>query len=105
MLPHGPQDVYLVTELMDTDLHYIIHSQQPLTDDHVQYFVYQTLRGLKAIHSAKVLHRDLKPSNLLVNKNCDLKVCDFGLARGVDLDSTGQNQQLTEYVVTRWYRA
>jgi serine/threonine protein kinase len=39
------------------------------------------LRGLKYIHSANVLHRDLKPSNLLVNANCDLKICDFGLAR------------------------
>jgi serine/threonine protein kinase len=50
----------------------------------------------------QVLHRDLKPNNLLVNKNCDLKICDFGLARGVDDSRT---QQLTEYVVTRWYRA
>ena len=96
------KDIYLVLELMDTDLHYIIHSKQSLTDDHIQYFIYQILRGLKAIHSAKVLHRDLKPNNLLVNKNCDLKICDFGLARGVD-DSC--SQQLTEYVVTRWYRA
>ena len=78
------KDIYLVLELMDTDLHYIIHSKQSLTDDHIQYFIYQILRGLKAIHSAKVLHRDLKPNNLLVNKNCDLKICDFGLARGVD---------------------
>ena len=52
------------------------------------------------IHSANVLHRDLKPSNLLVNSNCDLAICDFGLARGVVDDET-----LTEYVVTRWYRA
>jgi serine/threonine protein kinase len=41
----------------------------------------QVLRGLKYIHSARILHRDLKPSNLLVNANCDLKICDFGLAR------------------------
>jgi len=95
-------DIYLALELMDTDLHYIIHSKQALTDDHIQYFIYQILRGLKAIHSAKVLHRDLKPNNLLVNKNCDLKICDFGLARGVDKSA---DQQLTEYVVTRWYRA
>jgi serine/threonine protein kinase len=53
------------------------------------------------MHSANVLHRDLKPSNLLLNSNCDLKVCDFGLARGV----TDENMDLTEYVVTRWYRA
>jgi len=58
------------------------------------------LRGLKYIHSANVLHRDLKPSNLLLNANCDLKICDFGLAR------TGNDVGFkTEYVVTRWYRA
>lgn len=87
---------------METDLHRIIYSKQPLTIDHAQYFVYQILRGLKYIHSANVLHRDLKPSNLLVNSNCDLKICDFGLARGVEDTPAGN---LTEYVVTRWYRA
>jgi len=137
---------YIVYELMDTDLHQIIRSSQPLSDDHFQYFIYQAsalwagasvirmawglcinpqaaavaasgfviqlsgtglevplgrqkppgqtsmamqvcrpslqmLRGLKYIHSASVLHRDLKPSNLLLNATCDLKICDFGLAR------------------------
>ncbi|PWZ06768.1 Mitogen-activated protein kinase 1 [Zea mays] len=64
------------------------------------YFLYQILRGLKYIHSANVLHRDLKPSNLLLNANCDLKICDFGLAR-----TTSETDFMTEYVVTRWYRA
>jgi len=106
------RDVYIVADLMETDLHRIIYSKQALTIDHVQYFLYQILRALKYIHSANVLHRDLKPSNLLVNSNCDLKVCDLGLARGVlpeDENGTGQNGGgslfLTEYVVTRWYRA
>lgn len=104
VLPSNPaqfRDVYIAYELMDTDLHQIIRSPQPLSDDHVQYFLYQVLRGLKYIHSAAILHRDLKPSNLLVNANCDLKICDFGLAR------TSQKGQefMTEYVVTRWYRA
>ncbi|KAJ3682049.1 hypothetical protein LUZ60_014622 [Juncus effusus] len=93
-------DVYIVTELMDTDLHQIIRSNQPLTDDHCQYFLYQLLRGLKYVHSANVLHRDLKPSNLLLNANCDLKLADFGLAR-----TTSETDLMTEYVVTRWYRA
>ena len=67
-------------EMIDTDLHRVIYSKQELTDPHVQYFVYQILRGLKYIHSANVLHRDLKPSNILVNpkSDCDLKICDFG---------------------------
>jgi len=65
--------------------------------------VYQMLRGLKCIHSANVLHRDMKPSNLLVNSNCDLKICDFGLARGIS--DNKEDNELTEYVVTRWYRA
>eukprot|EP00245_Coleochaete_scutata_P009392 TRINITY_DN3079_c0_g2_i1.p1 TRINITY_DN3079_c0_g2~~TRINITY_DN3079_c0_g2_i1.p1 ORF type:complete len:405 (+),score=69.55 TRINITY_DN3079_c0_g2_i1:256-1470(+) len=93
-------DVYVVYELMDTDLHAIIRSQQQLTEEHCQYFLYQLLRGLKYIHSANVLHRDLKPSNLLLNANCDLKICDFGLAR-----TTSETDFMTEYVVTRWYRA
>ncbi|CAL5433168.1 unnamed protein product [Camellia sinensis] len=93
-------DVYIVSELMDTDLHQIIRSNQPLTDDHCQYFMYQLLRGLKYVHSANVLHRDLKPSNLFLNANCDLKIADFGLAR-----TTSETDFMTEYVVTRWYRA
>ncbi|KAE9463485.1 hypothetical protein C3L33_04615, partial [Rhododendron williamsianum] len=93
-------DVYIVFEFMDTDLHQIIRSNQGLSEEHCQYFLYQILRGLKYIHSANVIHRDLKPSNLLLNANCDLKIIDFGLAR-----PTSENEFMTEYVVTRWYRA
>lgn len=96
------QDIYIVTDLMESDLERIISSSQPLSDAHFQYFLYQILRGMKFIHSGNVLHRDLKPSNLLVNSNCDLSICDFGLARGVEM---AHNEDLTEYVVTRWYRA
>ncbi|XP_061949324.1 mitogen-activated protein kinase 7 isoform X2 [Populus nigra] len=95
------KDVYLVYELMDTDLHQIIKSSQPLSNDHCKYFIFQLLRGLNYLHSANILHRDLKPGNLLVNANCDLKICDFGLAR----TSRGDEQFMTDYVVTRWYRA
>ncbi|XP_068034634.1 mitogen-activated protein kinase 7-like isoform X2 [Anomalospiza imberbis] len=90
---------------MESDLHQIIHSSQPLTLEHVRYFLYQLLRGLKYIHSANVLHRDLKPSNLLVNENCELKIGDFGMARGLGADPRQAKAFLTEYVATRWYRA
>ena len=98
-------DVYVVLDLMETDLHHIIHSKQELTNEHVRYFLYQILRGLKYIHSASVLHRDLKPSNLLVNGNCDLKIGDFGMARGLHSSPSEQKRVMTEYVATRWYRA
>ncbi len=97
------EDIYFVTDLMETDLHRVIYSHQELTDDHIQYFVYQVLRGMLYIHSSSVIHRDLKPSNLLLNKSCDLKICDFGLARGIDMGESENGY--TEYVVTRWYRA
>ena len=79
------EDVYIISELMETDLHRIIYSRQELSDDHIQYFVYQMLCALKYMHSANVLHRDLKPSNILLNADCSLKVCDFGLARYVTI--------------------
>ena len=60
---------------------------------------------MKYIHSANILHRDLKPGNLLVNANCDLKVCDFNLSRGVSDPEGPKKDDLTEYVVTRWYRS
>ncbi|NXL91354.1 MK14 kinase, partial [Alectura lathami] len=88
---------YLVTHLMGADLNNIVKCQK-LTDDHVQFLIYQILRGLKYIHSADIIHRDLKPSNLAVNEDCELKILDFGLARHTDDEMTG-------YVATRWYRA
>lgn len=90
---------------MECDLAAIIRSGQPLTDAHFQSFIYQILCGLKYIHSANVLHRDLKPGNLLVNADCELKICDFGLARGFSQDPEENAGYMTEYVATRWYRA
>ena len=120
--PHSPHHIvqaklcsYFVTELLGTDLHRLLTSR-PLEKQFIQYFLYQILvsqpcspppvtvadfvrqRGLKYVHSAGVVHRDLKPSNILVNENCDLKICDFGLARI-------QDPQMTGYVSTRYYRA
>ena len=99
------EDVYVVLDLMESDLHHIIHSEQEITEEHVKYFLYQILRGLKYIHSAEVIHRDLKPSNLLVNQDCELKIGDFGMARGCASSRDEQSKFMTEYVATRWYRA
>ena len=107
------EDVYMVTQLFESDLHRIISSEQTLSDAHARYFTYQILRGLKYVHSANIIHRDLKPANLLINSDCGLAICDFGLSRGIESlnDSLrakrpiGEHSHLTKYVVTRWYRA
>ncbi|XP_051522518.1 mitogen-activated protein kinase 7-like isoform X1 [Myxocyprinus asiaticus] len=107
VVPHSAfKSVYVVLDLMESDLHQIIYSRQPLTPEHTRYFLYQLLRGLKYIHSANVIHRDLKPSNLLVNENCELKIGDFGMARGLSAAHSEESRSfMTEYVATRWYRA
>ncbi|XP_045042715.1 mitogen-activated protein kinase 12 isoform X1 [Desmodus rotundus] len=120
-------DFYLVMPFMGTDLGKLMKLEK-LSEDRVQFLVYQMLKGLKYIHAAGVVHRsacfqaqllpwlvplhpcwqatqppflcpqDLKPGNLAVNEDCELKILDFGLARQADSEMTG-------YVVTRWYRA
>lgn len=68
------KDVFILMDLMDTDLHRVIYSEQELTERHIKYFMYQLVKGLSYIHSARIVHRDLKPSNILVNSNCNLKI-------------------------------
>jgi serine/threonine protein kinase len=97
----------MAMEVMDCDLHRVIQSKQALSEKHHKCFIKQILEGIKAMHSIGVFHRDLKPGNILVSKDCQLRITDFGLARFMD-DKTrlGNNQlnPMTEYVVTRWYR-
>ncbi|CAL5403970.1 unnamed protein product [Camellia sinensis] len=98
------KDIYVVFELMESDLHQVIKANDDLTREHYQFFLYQLLRALKYIHTANVYHRDLKPKNILANANCKLKICDFGLAR-VAFSDTPTTIFWTDYVATRWYRA
>ena len=83
----------------------LTRTRQSLSAQHASWWLYQALRGLKYIHSAGVIHRDIKPSNLLLNSDCHVKVCDFGLCRSVAEASNVAAPVLTDYVATRWYRA
>ncbi|KAH8741466.1 mitogen-activated protein kinase 2 [Cryptosporidium ryanae] len=123
-------EIYLVLEIADSDFKKLFRTPVYLTELHIKTLLYNLLVGLKYIHSAGIYHRDLKPANCLVNQDCGVKICDFGLARTVkpivesnlnkkksvkmatrESDDYGQERerflkrQLTGHVVTRWYRA
>jgi len=91
-------EIYIVMDLMETDLDRIIQSNQEINERHIQFFMYQILKAVAYIHSAGILHRDIKPSNVLINLDGKIKLCDLGLAVK---EHTGMNT----VVVTRWYRA
>lgn len=74
-------EIYLVMAPSEANLSQIIRSRQALSNAHLQCFAVQLLRGVRYMHAAHIVHRDLKPSNLLVNADCALRVCDYGLAR------------------------
>nr|XP_033788911.1 mitogen-activated protein kinase 15 isoform X2 [Geotrypetes seraphini] len=100
------KDIYLIFEYMETDLHAVIKKGNLLKDIHMRYILYQLLKATKFLHSGNVIHRDQKPSNILLDADCLVKLCDFGLARSLyQLQEDQGNPTLTEYVATRWYRA
>lgn len=75
-------DAFVVSELMPIDLAKLLRTTTTLSPEHVKYLMFQLLRAVHFMHAAKVLHRDIKPNNVLVNKKCELRVCDFGTWRG-----------------------
>ncbi|XP_040190278.1 mitogen-activated protein kinase 15 [Rana temporaria] len=100
------KDIYLVFEYMETDLHAVIKKGNLLKDIHMRFILYQLLKSTKFLHSGNVIHRDQKPSNILLDADCLVKLCDFGLARSLyQIQEDSGNPALTEYVATRWYRA
>mmetsp|Transcript_9963 Transcript_9963/g.21911 ORF Transcript_9963/g.21911 Transcript_9963/m.21911 type:complete len:421 (-) Transcript_9963:206-1468(-) len=113
--PHF-DELYLIMEICDSDLKKLCRTDVTLTPLHINTLLYNLLVGVKYLHSAGIYHRDLKPANCLVNQDCSVKICDFGLSRALggemamhnDIYSSSKavpKRQLTGHVVTRWYRA
>ena len=74
------QTIYIIMDFCTSDLKKLFKSPIYLQPLHLQTLIYNTLCGIKYLHSANVLHRDLKPANILINEDCSVKICDFGLA-------------------------
>ncbi|XP_064643662.1 cyclin-dependent kinase 2-like [Lineus longissimus] len=99
---HSEKKLYLVFEYLDQDLKkYLDKSPGGLSPSLIKSYLYQLLQGIAYCHTHRVLHRDLKPQNLLIDKEGNIKLADFGLARafGVPVRS------YTHEVITLWYRA
>jgi len=75
--------IYVVLEYADSDFKKILKSSLNLEILHIQTMVYNLLCAVKYLHESRVIHRDLKPANVLVNEDCSIKLCDFGLARSL----------------------
>ena len=99
---HTERKLTLVFEYLDQDLKkYLDVCEGGLDPTVLKSFLFQLVTGVAYCHHHRVLHRDLKPQNLLINREGELKLADFGLARAFGIPV----RSYTHEVVTLWYRA
>ena len=98
-------DISLVFEYCDFNLYELIKTykrkQMQLPESKIQNIIYNITLGLSYIHSQNIMHRDLKPENILILDN-EIKIGDFGTAKEIPKYN---DNSLTDYICTRWYRA
>jgi serine/threonine protein kinase len=101
------RDIFLVLEKEQMDLAYLFKkgSNPNFSDKHIKLTLYNLLCAINFIGSANIVHRDLKPANILVNKYCQVKICDFGLSRTLPEKKVSNVRNLSAHVSSRDYRA
>eukprot|EP00127_Corallochytrium_limacisporum_P005042 Clim_evm38s197 gene=Clim_evmTU38s197 len=97
---HSTDKLTLIFEYADNDLKKYLEKGD-LSPPTVRRLMWQMVNGVDYIHSHRILHRDLKPQNILITKNGDIKLADFGLARSFGVPI----RAYTHEVITLWYRA
>jgi len=120
---HNFEELFIVMEICDSDLKKLCRTDVSLSPLHINTLLYNLMIGVKCLHAAGIYHRDLKPANCLVNQDCSVKICDFGLSRAIEGETSPDalcappaaqgaskphplgRRHLTGHVVTRWYRA
>jgi mitogen-activated protein kinase 1/3 len=97
--------IFIVMECLESDLKALINNDNKLdiTEGHIKIVAYYMLCNIKFVHSGNILHRDIKPSNFLVNKDCQVKMCDFGISRSmpesVTMKGSGNSKRLRDSVM------
>jgi serine/threonine protein kinase len=97
--PETFESIFLVMEHVEQDLANLLKSKNILfKEEDALHILYNILCGINFLHSANIMHRDLKPGNILINNQCQIKICDFGMARSETsaLKSNIKTQSLSE---------
>jgi mitogen-activated protein kinase 1/3 len=118
LLSEDPEfnDIYLVMNYHPKTLRHLLTSdeykQLSFSEDHLKTVLYNLLCSMNFLHSANIIHRDIKPANILIDSDCNILICDFGLSRSLKLTNDTEKPEkkhtkrsLTPHVISRWYRA
>ena len=92
--------IFIVMEHSGLDLTQFLdlYKKSEITTDLIKTIIYNLICAVKFLHSLNIIHRDLKPANILIDSNCDVKLCDFGLARTLPESCTGKGSGNTKRV-------